>query len=222
MEKTIANLKKLKSFHNGSYGTDIDRAIKALEQGPRTEVDWEIISTLSELRSQYNLFDEVERKYYEALSKAIKSLKGVEREPCEDVIGRAEAMTEIMMFTGNVKSDEDVYIKVSDAVQLLRELPPVTPKPKSEQEIREELNRLSTYRASNSKTDLVSLKAVERVLNLVFRGSRDKEPPRTGHWIVDEYGIKHCPFCNAINNTVYDSYCANCGAEMGDEKLYLR
>lgn len=33
-EQTIANLKKLKSVHNGSYGADIDRAIKALEQEP--------------------------------------------------------------------------------------------------------------------------------------------------------------------------------------------
>ena len=32
MSKTIENLKKLKSFHNGSYGADIDKAIKALEQ----------------------------------------------------------------------------------------------------------------------------------------------------------------------------------------------
>ena len=31
MNKTIDNLKKLKSFHNGSYGADIDKAIKALE-----------------------------------------------------------------------------------------------------------------------------------------------------------------------------------------------
>lgn len=46
---------------------------------------------------------------------------------------------------------------------------------KTEQEIREELNHLSTYRVPNSTTDLVSLKAVERVLNLVFRGCRDKE-----------------------------------------------
>jgi hypothetical protein len=38
-EQTIANLKKLKSFHNGSYGTDIDRAIKALEQEQKSE--WE-------------------------------------------------------------------------------------------------------------------------------------------------------------------------------------
>lgn len=57
--------------------------------------------------------------------------KYAEQEPCDDVIDRAEAMTEIMMFAGNVKSDEeDVYIKVSDAVQLLRELPSVQPKQK--------------------------------------------------------------------------------------------
>lgn len=31
-EQTISNLRKIKSFHNGSYGADIDRAIKALEQ----------------------------------------------------------------------------------------------------------------------------------------------------------------------------------------------
>ena len=33
-EQTISNLKKLKSFHNGSYGADINRAIQALEQQP--------------------------------------------------------------------------------------------------------------------------------------------------------------------------------------------
>ena len=35
-EQHIENLKKLKSFHNGSYGADIDRAIKALAQEPKT------------------------------------------------------------------------------------------------------------------------------------------------------------------------------------------
>ena len=32
MNTAIENLKKLKSFHNGSYGTDIDEAIEAIEQ----------------------------------------------------------------------------------------------------------------------------------------------------------------------------------------------
>lgn len=35
-EQAIKTLKKLKSFHNGSYGTAIDEAIKALEQQPKT------------------------------------------------------------------------------------------------------------------------------------------------------------------------------------------
>lgn len=41
--------------------------------------------------------------------------------------------------------------------------------------IREELERLTTYRIPNSKTDLVTLRSVKRVLNLVFRGNRDLE-----------------------------------------------
>lgn len=47
---------------------------------------------------------------------------------------------------------------------------------REEREIREALEELTTYRMPNTKTDLVSLKAVKRVLNLVFRGSRDLEP----------------------------------------------
>jgi len=31
MNNTIKNLKELKSFHNGSYGADIDKPIKSLE-----------------------------------------------------------------------------------------------------------------------------------------------------------------------------------------------
>lgn len=39
-EQHIENLKKLKSFHNGSYGVDIDRAIKALEQEQKKTGHW--------------------------------------------------------------------------------------------------------------------------------------------------------------------------------------
>lgn len=49
-EQTISNLRKLKSFHNGSYGADIDRAIKALEQEPKSEWqhDHEILKAYSD------------------------------------------------------------------------------------------------------------------------------------------------------------------------------
>ena len=66
---------------------------------------------------------------YKSVCKAINEIPPVNpTEPCKDAIDRAKAMTEIMMFAGNVKPDEeDIYIKVSDAVQLLRDLPPVNP-----------------------------------------------------------------------------------------------
>lgn len=40
------------------------------------------------------------------------------------------------------------------------------------------------------------------------------DEPKKGEWKIDEYGIYHCPYCNAINNTVYKSFCPNCGADM--------
>lgn len=52
----------------------------------------------------------------------------LEQEPCEDAISRAKAMTEIMMST-NIREhlDGNLYIKVADAVQILRDLPSVKP-----------------------------------------------------------------------------------------------
>lgn len=45
---------------------------------------WEIIFTLSELRSKYSLFDEKEHKYYHALSEAIKAVKKQEQNEVEE------------------------------------------------------------------------------------------------------------------------------------------
>ena len=42
-EETIKSLKKLKTFHNGSYGTAIDLAIKTLEQQPCEDCIRELI-----------------------------------------------------------------------------------------------------------------------------------------------------------------------------------
>ena len=41
-----------------------------------------------------------------------------------------------------------------------------------------------------------------------------KKQPQKGKWVVDEYMIYHCPFCCAINNTFYKSFCPSCGADM--------
>ena len=51
-EEAIKTLKKLKSFHNGSYGTAIDMAIKALEQQP--------YETIKEIPKDYKYDTETE------------------------------------------------------------------------------------------------------------------------------------------------------------------
>ena len=53
-EETIKSLKKLKSFHNGSYGTAIDLAIKALEQQPCEDC----ISRAEAVRHRHLIYDD--------------------------------------------------------------------------------------------------------------------------------------------------------------------
>ena len=75
-EQAISNLKKLKAFHNGSYGMDIDMAIKVLE-----------------------------------------------REPCEDAISRQAAIDGLNSINGTSELDK--------AFEVIENLPPVTPQPKT-------------------------------------------------------------------------------------------
>lgn len=91
--------------------------------------------------------------------------------------------------------------------------------PKIEQEIREELNHLSTYRVPNSNTDLVSVKAVERVLNLVFRGHRDKKPKRL---LDQEQKADYKSFCEWVANEIFSEnweYNKDSFAEIACRKL---
>ena len=56
------------------------------------------------------------------------AIKALSQEPCDDAIDRAEAMTEIMMSKSITAFDRDLWIRTKDAVDILRELPPVTQK----------------------------------------------------------------------------------------------
>ena len=61
------------------------------------------------------------------------------------------------------------------------------------------------YHAEENCVELLAKDALELL--------KEKQPKK-GEWIIDEYGIHHCPFCKAINETVYQSFCPNCGADM--------
>lgn len=105
-EQTILNLKKLKSFHNGSYGADIDRAIKSLEQEP---CDKCVYST----KDGYCQYDDI--------TETIPPL-----EPCEDVISREDAL---MALTGEWTEPTDELIH--RFIKRIKNLPPVKPQPRT-------------------------------------------------------------------------------------------
>ena len=77
-EQTISNLKKLKSFHNGSYGSDIDRAIKALEQ----ELCEDCVSRADAIKTAIEAADDWDGGYNltraDIIEKAIESLPPVQ------------------------------------------------------------------------------------------------------------------------------------------------
>ena len=61
-----------------------------------------------------------------ALDEAINALSQ-EQESCDDAISRSEAQTEIMMSKSITTFNRDLWIRTKDAVQIIRELQPVTP-----------------------------------------------------------------------------------------------
>lgn len=96
----------------------------------------DLIEKLSNLRSQYNCFDENERDAYHTLSEAIKVLS--ERlEPCEDAVSR-KAVEDVLhgYFDGMLETDT---CSPNDIYGLIELLPFVTPKRKTGKWITESL-----------------------------------------------------------------------------------
>lgn len=57
----------------------------------------ELIDLISEIRSQYNCFDDADQKYYEALSMVLRMLRHLPSEqPCGDAISRQAAIDALM------------------------------------------------------------------------------------------------------------------------------
>ena len=85
----------------------------------------DLIEKLSDLRSQFNCFDENERDAYNTLSEAIKVVS--ERpNPCEDAVSRKDVETEIANLL------KRVFVEYEDiAKKATAKLPPVTPKRKT-------------------------------------------------------------------------------------------
>lgn len=114
MDKTIANLKKLKSFHNGSYGADIDKAIKALEQEPTPMEKWEARHNMR--RDEFPIVEKyAQDKVISVLNKIKEEIIQLSPEPTvEDVVSRnptkdaiRETLYEVLMIIDKHKESEE-------------------------------------------------------------------------------------------------------------------
>jgi hypothetical protein len=81
-EETIKSLKKLKSFHNGSYGTAIDLAIKALEQQPCEDcISRDAVKKLKKYRLSYDTNTTIPKSDIFVKISDIKELPSVQPQP---------------------------------------------------------------------------------------------------------------------------------------------
>lgn len=113
MNKTIENLKKLKSFHNGSYGADIDKAIKALEQEPKPMEKWKVMNNMR--RDKFPIVEKYEQdKVISVLNKIKEEIIQLSPDPTvEDVVSGNptkdaiwETLYEVLMIIDKHKESE--------------------------------------------------------------------------------------------------------------------
>ena len=196
-EQTISNLKKLKSFHNGSYGTDIDRAIKALEQEPCEDAISRQAAQdyIAKYLSQY-LYNDV-REAVEAIDEYIGELPPVTQKP-ETVTEFADRCRECGAKYGKLLKQEPCEDCISR--QIISDY------------VESHIQEINTgYGDLNEHTN--------RILRMIMKYI-DKLPPaklqepKTGHWINNQNGTYTCDKCGGKHSR--SNYCPNCGCRMVD------
>lgn len=82
-EKHIEQLKKLRSFHNGSYGRSINKAIESLKQEPCREIeDYE--NEIEDLHNRLDIAEYDKERYREEITNLEEKIKALEQETKTD------------------------------------------------------------------------------------------------------------------------------------------
>lgn len=214
-KEAIKNLKKLKSFHNGSYGTAIDHAIKALEQ---TELNPSYNSVKTELKPCEDCISREEainvvHKYFVKYLKVnddicldgIRSLPSVTpQQPCEDCISRKEALRHRHI----IYDDDGVGYSVV-RVDEIEQLPSVTPKPCEEE------NPNCTECRYYDKEKHHCPRFCRVIENTMAEITSGQERP-TAHFIR-YINHNYSPFDNSPE---YIMRCSNCGGALSEGAFY--
>lgn len=186
----------------------------------------DLIEKLSDLRSQYNCFDENEHETYHTLSEAIKVLS----EQPNDAVSRADVLESFAdLYETFEDCSKEIINELHRKFEDLRMLPSVTPKPDHSGDTTEMVEH----------DDCISRQAVADVayeVGNLFDGEDDTRTPygvafdiqmavdklpsvtpkrKTGKWIHSDFSHEflHCSECGRGRHFC-SNFCPNCGADM--------
>ena len=118
-EEHIEQLKKLRSFHNGSYGRSINMAIEALKQEPCREIeDYE--NEIEDLHNRLDIAEYDKERLREEVTNLEEKIIALEQEPCTDAVSR-QAVQEANTISIELKENPH------QMWQRIQNLPSVTP-----------------------------------------------------------------------------------------------
>lgn len=202
-EQHIENLKKLKSFHNGSYDASVNAAINALEHEQALKEAFNI----AVLYGKEKGMEAIDKALYQIGKDGIKEqeIKALEQQPCEDAISRQAVLEAIDAKAWEFcdylisKNRNDEQKPVSHFADNLREcvsedLPPVNAQPKTGHWIVD--GSVDCY--------------LDKVRCHCSECGKKKEFP------ADYDHIKHKLSISYQYPEFIDNYCPNCGAKMVD------
>lgn len=191
----IKALKAVRTIHNGNYAPQIDEVIRRLKEQPCE--DTEVIKvSKGAVKARHGRFVIYDVEWLKENFYSEEMIYGQPKQPSEDCIRRADVygfFTRMFTSCGEMTNED-----FKQGMQLIKELPSVTPKYTDE-----EIDRAQA----------VEQAYVDKMVELAV------ERPK-GKWLAMGEGFTpyECSECEAVEFKK-SNYCPNCGAEMsGGEK----
>jgi len=132
-EQHIENLKKLKSFYNGSYGASVNAAINALKHEQALGEAFNIALLYGKEKGM----EAIDKALYQMGMDGIKEqeIEALEQEPCDDAISRQAVFDYIYndLGLGDEENGKDVerQMELESSYRYIKSLPSVNPQPKT-------------------------------------------------------------------------------------------
>ena len=184
----------------------------------------DLISKLSEIRSNYNCFDETEEPYYRALSEAIQ-LASAQPEQGDEAIFWKKRAREYEDIVADFVAEQAKGIKF-DSITITEE--GITFKKSQPERTGQKMTNAEAIETLIANYPDACFEQLREAVDAAIEALK-AQPERTGKWIgynTEQDGWKRtdgspvfmsCSECNGLvlnNGSAHWNYCPNCGARM--------